>query len=179
MITIHDVNNQKTLSVNGLPQSSWPPSKDNYWHMMIPDKKPNTVLMLGVGGGTVAKMLLEKWSDIKITGVEISQEVVNAAIEHLGLGDIDMDLIVGDAFQYVFEHDDRYDLILIDIFDGDNFPLKFLMPKFIRRCQELLSKGGELYINVPNLDHGMSLLLPTRTREENSGNVIYKYENIV
>ena len=177
MITIQNLPNGKTLSVRGVPQSSWPPTKDAYWHMMIPDKKPNTVLMLGVGGGTVAKMLLEKWPDIKITGVEISQEVIDEAIEHLGLKDVGMNLVIGDAFEYVFEHKDKYDLIAIDIFDGDNFPLRFLMPKFIRRCQELLNKGGELYINTPNLDHGMSLIIPTRTVEENSGNRIYKYEN--
>lgn len=178
MITIHDLTGifkGKTLSVDGLPQSSWPPPKDGYWQMMIPDKKPDTVLLLGVGGGTIARLLLERYPDSKITGVEISQEIVNAAIEHMGLRDIKINIVIADAFEYVFEHNESYDLIIVDIFDGYNFPLKFLMPKFIRRCQEVLSKQGELFINTPNIAHGMSLILPTRTSEENTGNIVYKY----
>lgn len=175
MITIHDLPNGKTLSVDGLPQSSWPPDKQTYYYMMIPEKKPDTVLMLGVGGGTIARMILKKFPDTKITGVEISQEVVDAAIEHLGLGEIGMDLVIADAFEYVFEHNETYDLIIVDLYDGYNFPLKCLMPKFIRRLQELLNKDGELYINTPNIAHGISLQLPTRTSEENTGNIVYKY----
>ena len=177
MITVHNLPSGKTLAVNGVPQSSWPPQKGTYWEMMIPDKRPETVLMLGVGAGTLARMLLEKWSDIQITGIEISEEVINAAHKHMGLKEIKMRLITADAFDYVFEDKNTYDLILIDIFDGYNFPLKFLMPKFVKRCQELLNKGGELYINTPNLAHGISLLLPTRTAQENTGNVVYKYES--
>lgn len=175
MITIHDIPEGKTLAVNGVPQSSWPPTKGGYWEMMMPDKKPDTVLMLGVGAGTMARMLHQKFPGIAITGVEISQEVINAAIEHMGFEHVFMKLIIGDAFEYVFTHNETYDLILVDIFDGDNFPLRFLTPKFIHRCQELLNDNGELYINTPNLGHGISLILPTRTKEENSGNVVIKY----
>jgi len=175
MITIHDTKEGKTLAVNGMPQSSYPPPLNGYWKMMIPNKKLETVLMLGVGAGTVARMLLERFPDTKITGVEISQEVVNAAIEHLKLSEVKMNLVIADAFEYVFEHNEPYDLILVDIYDGYNFPLKFLMPKFVRRCQELLNKGGEMYFNTPSIEHGMSLMLPTRTKEDNGANTIYKY----
>jgi len=175
-IKVSEVDNTKTLIVNGVPQSSWPPDKSSYYHMVIPNKKPDTVLLLGLGAGTVARMLLEKFPQVKITGVEVSSDVVGVALKHFDLDKFSIDIVLNDAYSYVFEHSKVFDLIIVDIFDGDNFPLRFLTPKFIRRCQELLTKGGELYINTPNIAHGVSLILPTRSACENTGNIVYKYE---
>lgn len=166
---------QKILRVNGMDQSSYPPPENGYWKMMIPDKRPETVLILGAGGGTIARMLLDRFPDIKITGVEISQEVIDTSIKHLKMGEINMKLFIADAFEWIFEHNEKFDLIIVDIYEGYNFPLKFLMPRFIKRCQELLNNEGELYLNTPSIDHGMSLIIPTRTKEDNGANTVYKY----
>ena len=175
-ITINDNGLQKTLIVDELSQSAYPPpDKGGYWRLMMPDRKPDRVLMLGVGGGTIPRMLLEKYPDVKIVGVEISEAIVNAAIEHLKLDEVNMDLIVADAFEYVYQDIGKFDFIIVDLFDGFNFPLKCISPKFVERLQELLNKGGELYMNIPNIDHALSLILPTRIKEDNGANIIYKF----
>ena len=175
-ISIDDDGKQKTLMVEGLSQSAYPPPvQGGYWKLMMPDRKPERVLALGVGGGTIPRMLLSKYPDVKIVGVEISEAIVNAAIEHLKLGELNMDLIVADAFEYVYQDIGKFDFIIVDLFDGFNFPLKCLSPKFINRLQELLDEKGMIYINVPNIDHGISLILPTRTKVDNGSNIIYKF----
>ena len=63
MIGINDNGKQKTLMVDDFPQSAYPPPKGGYWEMMIPTKVPKTALILGAGGGTIPRILLEKFPE--------------------------------------------------------------------------------------------------------------------
>lgn len=89
-------------------------------------------LILGLGGGTVAKLIRKHYPTAKITGVEIDPVMVELGIRYLGLGDSKTKIIIGDAFIYPLSAI-RYDLIIVDLYVGDEFPQKFEEEKFLRR----------------------------------------------
>ena len=55
-ISIQFLKGYQILMVDNTPQSVYPPPQGGYWKHMIPDIpnfSPKSVLVLGVGGGTV------------------------------------------------------------------------------------------------------------------------------
>lgn len=106
------------------------------------------ILVLGVAGGSVIKTLVDEIHfDGKITGVEIDKAIIKIANEYFHLDQIqNLEIIIDDAFGFVLKTKDKYDLIIIDIFQDVRMP-NFLFEKFFidRICFLLNSKGFILF----------------------------------
>lgn len=107
-------------------------------------------LVLGVAGGSVVKTLVNEIKfKGKITGVEIDKEAVEIANKYFHLNDIkNLDLIVDDAFEFVLKTKDKYDLIIIDIFQDTKMPNFLFEDFFINRINFLLKKDGFILFNT-------------------------------
>jgi spermidine synthase len=115
------------------------------------------ILVLGVAGGSVIKTLVDEIMYIgKITGVEIDAEVIKIANAYFELDKIpNLDIIIDDAFEFVLKTKEKYDLIIIDIFQDTVMP-NFLFEKFFaNRIGFLLRENGLLLFNtmILNNDH--------------------------
>ena len=85
-------------------------------------------LILGLGGGSVAKLIRKKFPKTKITGVDIDSNMVELGKKYLGLGKIDMKIEIEDAYKYVEilkKKSKKFDLIIIDTYQGDKYPKEF------------------------------------------------------
>jgi len=106
------------------------------------------ILVLGVAGGSVIKTLVDEIHfDGKITGVEIDKAIIKIANEYFHLDQIqNLEIVIDDAFEFVLKTKDKYDLIIIDIFQDVRMP-NFLFEKFFidRICYLLKSKGFILF----------------------------------
>ncbi len=113
-------------------------------------RKFNNVLILGVAGGSVIKTLVDEIKfKGKITGVEIDKEVVEIANKYFGLNQINnLELIVDDAFEYVLKTKEKYDLIVIDIFQDTTMPNFLFEDFFINRINFLLNVEGFILFNT-------------------------------
>lgn len=103
-----------------------------------------TCLILGLGGGTAAKLVREFWPKSKITGLEIDPIMVELGTRYLALGSSDVKTIIGDAYKFDQGH---YDLILVDLYQGDVFPKKFGSEKFLELILRLLTDRGVVVFN--------------------------------
>lgn len=88
------------LAVGGLLRAAGPPS---------------SVLILGLGGGTVARQLRTFCPDIRVVGVEIDPGVVDLARRHLHLAE-DIEVHVADAYDWLARSDDHFDVVIDDLF---------------------------------------------------------------
>jgi precorrin-6B methylase 2 len=88
------------LAVGGLLRTAGPPS---------------SVLILGLGGGTVARQLRTFCPAIRVVGVEIDPGVIELARRHLHLPD-DIEVHIADAYQWLAHQDDRFDVVIDDLF---------------------------------------------------------------
>lgn len=166
------------LLVDGIPQSIYPPSEGGYWQHMVPLEKIDSALVLGVAGGTICRLLLEKNSDIQITAVDNSKEVIDYAKKYFELDKIKMKLFIDDAFEFVKKTPERYDYIAVDTWNGQYFPFSVLMEPFMSHVKRLLNENGQLYINTPNLDYLAMEQLKNGLRDDIGRNIIYRWERI-
>ena len=112
--------------------------------------KIQDVLILGLGGGTVAKLIKKHWSDSKITGIEIDPLMVDLGGKYLGLNQMGAEIKIADALDFVSAHSllpVRYDLIVVDLYNGDKYPKKFETENYIRLVRTVLASGGVVIFN--------------------------------
>lgn len=110
--------------------------------------KMKHILVLGVAGGSVIKTLSEEIKfKGKITGVEIDSEIIKIANSYFQLDLIpNFEVIIDDAFEFVLKTKEKYDMIIIDIFQDTAMP-NFLFEEFFqnRTCFLLKEKGIILF----------------------------------
>ncbi len=108
------------------------------------------ILVLGVAGGSVIKTLVDEVKfKGQITGVEIDEEVVNIANSYFKLNEIpNLELVIDDAFEFVLKTKEKYDLIIIDIFQDTTMPNFLFEDFFIKRINFLLKVNGFILFNT-------------------------------
>lgn len=140
--------------------------------------KMDNVLVLGVAGGSVIKTLVDEIHfEGQITGVDIDPDIIKIANDYFKLDKIkNLNIIIDDAFEFVLKTKDRYDLIIIDIFQDTTMP-NFLFEKFfINRICFLLKNNGVVLFNTMCLTAADNLRNQNLINELNDNN--YKIESI-
>ncbi len=113
------------------------------------------VLILGVAGGSVIETIK---NDIKfkgkITGIEIDATAIEIANKYFGLNNYkNVEIIIEDAFEFVLKTKEKYDLIVIDIFQDTKMPNFLFEDFFINRINFLLNVNGFILFNTMVLDY--------------------------
>jgi spermidine synthase len=86
--------------------------------LALPPARRRSALLLGLGGGSVARVLRALAPACRIVGIEIDPVVVAAARRHLGLDALDVEVVVADALSALRAERRRFDLIVEDVFVG-------------------------------------------------------------
>ena len=118
-------------------------------------KSVKNILLLGLGGGSIIKSLREKFKyQENVVAVEIDPQVIKLAKEEFGISTSKkLQIIHGDAFEYVKNSEEKFQLIIIDLFIDINVPLIFYGKDFCQNTANLLTKGGSIIFNAGiNLD---------------------------
>ena len=112
------------------------------------------ILVLGVAGGSVIKTLTDEIHfKGKITGVEIDPAAIEIANRYFGLDKIsNLNIVVEDAFEFVLKTKEKYDLIIIDIFQDTDMPNFLFEDFFIKRINFLLNINGFILFNTMTLN---------------------------
>ena len=121
--------------------------------------KMNHILVLGVAGGSVIKTLVDeiKYKN-KITGVEIDPEIIKLANTYFKLNEIkNLEIIIDDAFEFVLKTKNKYDLIIIDIFQDTVMPSFLFETFFVNRICSLLQNQGFILFNTMILNETQNL----------------------
>ena len=114
------------------------------------------ILVLGVAGGSVIKTLVDEIKfKGKIIGVEIDKEIIEIANSYFNLDKIaNLQIVIDDAFEFVLKTKDKYDLIIIDIFQDTKMPNFLFEDFFINRVNFLLNENGFILFNTMVINKG-------------------------
>jgi spermidine synthase len=109
-----------------------------------------SILVLGVAGGSVIETLNEEIKfKGKITGIEIDPDILQIAKEFFKIDRFsNLELVADDAFEFVLKTKDKYDLIIIDIFQDTQMPTFLFQDFFIQRINSLLEVNGFILFNT-------------------------------
>jgi predicted O-methyltransferase YrrM len=110
----------------------------------------NDILVLGVAGGSVIKTLADEIEyKGRITGVEIDAEIIQIANDYFRINEIpNLEIVIADAFEFVFKTKKRFDLIIIDIFQDITMPEFLFDEKFINQLGIILNNNGFILFNT-------------------------------
>jgi spermidine synthase len=127
---------------------------------------PQEVLMIGLGGGSLAKFIRKQRPQTRITAVEIDPRVIAAARTHFELppDDDTLSVIEADGALYVRQHPGCADVILLDGFDAGNQVEALATQTFYAACRRALRPGGLLVVNLWGHDSAFAEYFARLTR---------------
>lgn len=107
-------------------------------------------LILGLGGGTLVQVIQKHWPDAQITGVDIDPLMVEMGKKYLKLNPDEVQIVISDATKFCKKQirlNKHYDLICIDMYNGDIYPPQFEEVEFLKMVKKLLSDDGVAIFN--------------------------------
>ncbi len=128
----------------------------NYVRMMLGalylKPQPRSILIVGLGGGTLPRILTKILPEAGIDVVEIDPAVVRVAQQYFDFTPSErVRVIEADGRVYVkraIREKRQYDLIMLDAFDHEYIPEHLLTQEFLREVQTLLAPGAVLAANT-------------------------------
>ena len=134
--------------------------------------RPRHIVMVGLGGGSLAKYCLRTLPDTCFTAVEISPEVI-ALRQRFGIPPDNerFRVVCADGADYVRDGEEAPDVLLVDGFVAAGLPARLGSTDFFADCRRALSPGGVLVVNHWAGD-GRYAVYAARLREAFDGRVL-------
>jgi spermidine synthase len=179
-----------SLRVDGTHASSYRPGSPlthSVWDALVaplawlPPARRRSVLVLGLGGGSAARLVRAIAPDCRVVGVESSAEVLSAARRWLDLDSLGVEVVHGCARQFLRRCRARFDAVIEDVFVGSGRAVRkpdWLPDPGLAAAARLLHRGGLLVSNAidesPQVSRHVRALFPASVRIE-----IAEYDNVV
>ena len=113
---------------------------------------PGRILLLGLGGGSLARFLVRHYPEARIEVVELRAAMVEVARRHFGLPDEpNLNIQIGDGGESIMQRasaQDSYDLILIDIFDEQGLAPSLMESEVFKALSLILNPRGVVAVNL-------------------------------
>lgn len=112
--------------------------------------EPRDVLMVGLGGGSVAKFVRHHFPAARVRVLEIDPKVVAIARQCFQVppDDEHFEVIVGDGAEYMARQDVRADLVMVDGYNAEAHVEELATREFYADCRARLVPGGMLVVNL-------------------------------
>jgi spermidine synthase len=164
------------LRIDGSFASTWQPGRTttgSVWDgiaaglLALPPRRRRSVLLLGLGGGSAARVVRAVAPRARIVGVEIDPAVVRAARRWFELDALGVEVVVDDAARYLARTRRRFDAVLEDVFVGDRRrllkPPGFPLPA-LDHVRRILRPGGIAVCNTLDESAAVRAALAARFR---------------
>jgi spermidine synthase len=112
---------------------------------------PESILMLGLAGGTSCRVLRHLLPNCRITAIDIDAELVDLAHEHMALDELDIEIITTDAYPWLAINRRTFDVVFDDIYLAgkvDVFRSREWNPELLGHLRRAVGPGGVLGVNL-------------------------------
>ncbi len=119
--------------------------------LALPPRRRRSVLILGLGGGSAARLARALAPEARIVGVEIDPEVVALARRWFGLGALGLEVVRADARAFLEHSRERFDAVLEDVFVGPGRAVRkpdWVLEGGLARAAARVAPGGLLASNA-------------------------------
>jgi len=113
------------------------------------DQKPARILIVGLGGGSIPRVLAKYYPDIPIDIVEIDPDVTDVAKRFFFFEPTKMMKVISmDGRRFLRSSRDRYDIIFLDAYDDQSIPFHLTTKEFFEIVKQRLRPTGVVAANV-------------------------------
>lgn len=113
------------------------------------DILPSKILVLGGGTLTLPVALRDSLENVSLVVVEQNLDLIKLAQDYFGYQPTkQLKLVISDAKQYLVSSKQKFDLIIVDLYNDYSIPDEFQEPDFYRLVHKHLTSSGYLAINV-------------------------------
>jgi spermidine synthase len=121
--------------------------------LLLLDRFPQRILMLGLGGGSLCRFILGHNPDCRIDAVEARELVAITARQYFGLPkDPRLNVHIADGLAFLRDAaasgQHRYGLIFVDLFDGEGPAAILEDPAFFAAVRAVLEDEGVVAVNL-------------------------------
>ncbi|GAA5786762.1 polyamine aminopropyltransferase [Chitiniphilus shinanonensis] len=116
---------------------------------------PREMVLIGLGGGSIAKWVHHKLPQTRLTCVELHSQVVNVArsMFHLPQDDERLSVQVADGTAHVYAMPPgATDVIMMDAYSSTGIVPSLISSDFLTACRDRLTENGVLAINLWSSD---------------------------
>jgi predicted membrane-bound spermidine synthase len=106
--------------------------------------KDSRILLLGLGGGSVAKRLTEKGFSVDVC--ELDKRIAEVARKYFYL-DEKVNVTVDDARHFIKTCTKKYDLIVFDTFKGEDPPNHVFTVESLEETKGIMNPGASVFVN--------------------------------
>ena len=137
---------QVSLRVDGLTQSGglmeeiWEKAMKTVYSQQL---SVNRMLILGLGGGTAAKVVKQYWPQVHITGVDIDPIMVEMGEKYLGLAGVTK--IIDNAAEWIRKVGQKFDLVIVDLYRGRQVPKFSASKSWLHRLRDITPRGTVIF----------------------------------
>ena len=114
--------------------------------------EPKRVLMVGLGGGTLSRVIAHHFPEAKVDSVELDPEVLRLAKKYFLFRDgANLKVYIRDARVHIktlARRKAKYDIIMLDAFRGGYIPYHLTTKEFLEECRSILTPGGIVVANL-------------------------------
>ncbi len=107
-----------------------------------------SVALIGLAGGTIARQFTQVYGPLPIDGVEIDPKIVRVGREFLGMNQPNLNVIVADGRYALTRSSRRYTVVGIDAYRLPYIPPHLTTVEFFRQVRDHLTADGVAVINV-------------------------------
>ena len=117
---------------------------------------PANILMIGLGGGSLAKFVHHRMPQTKTTVIEINPQIAVTARNYFSLpaDDERLQVVIAEGGDYVASHPASADVLMIDGFDDGCQVATLCSQDFYNRARAALNRNGVLVANLLSRDKG-------------------------
>ncbi len=117
------------------------------------DSNPRTVpwkvFMVGMGGGTTARMLVKRFPRAQVVGAELDGEILRIAKKYMALSNPRIRAVVGDGRRILYRQPDAsQDVILVDAAHRLLVPFHAVTTEMFQLARRKLRPGGVVVLNL-------------------------------
>lgn len=161
-VEVLEVGRTKKIKVDGIDQSlnhEAPSCSKLVWGKAVAllkklEPELNNVLILGLGGGTMAHLISRQFNSPEIVSVELDPVMIDIAKRFFDIEKIPNHRIINDDALRVVVSPEEFDIqpksfqaLIVDIYVGDKYPDLGKSGNFISSLKNLVSPGGLIIFN--------------------------------
>ena len=141
--------NQSAVNVNDPSELKFAYTQASFLSLVFFEKEPESILYVGLGGGSMPRVMAKYLPHAKIDLVEIDPDVVMVAKKYFLFEPTpNMRIFEQDGRQFLRRSKDQYDLIVLDAYNDAAIPFHLTTQEFFELVKQRLTPRGVVATNI-------------------------------